>query len=154
MIRPCHARVEAATPSRGVLPAINDVAGIAVAGVSACVMESLPCGSLPDAVVHIVCIRVVRYDCLSLPSWWSVHRSLMVLACSSTGLLQGYRAHARRRALGLLHSSLLDERLCLAVQVATRSSRRLGHRLELVGYNDEFFTGPFQFRRFVDVVIG
>ena len=64
------------------------------------------------------------------PPRWSVHRNLMVLSCSPTELLRDYRAHARRKALGLLYNSLLDERLCLAVQVATQSRRRLGHCLE------------------------
>ena len=100
-------------PCRGVLPAVDDVAGVAVAGMPARVVESLPCGSLFDAVVHRGCLRVVRYGCLSFPSWWSVHRSLVVLACSPTGLLRGFRAHTRRRDLGLLHGSLLDERLYL-----------------------------------------
>src|SRR6185436_5210017 len=113
--------VETSTPSRGVLPAIDDVAGVAIAGMSARVVESLPCGSLFDAVMHRGCLRIVRCGYLSLPSWWSVHRNLVVLPCSPTGLLRNYQAHARRRALGLLHSSLLDERLCLAAQVATRS---------------------------------
>src|SRR6185295_6562218 len=101
--------VETSTPSRGVLPAIDDVAGVAVAGMSARVVESLPCWSLSDAVVHRGCLRTVRCGCLSLPSWWSVHRNLVVLPCSPSGLIRDYRAHARRRALGLLHNSLLEE---------------------------------------------
>src|SRR6185312_10615594 len=122
--------VEASTPSRGVLPAIDDVAGVAVAGMSARVVETLPCGSLSDAVVHQGCLRIVRCGGLSLPSWWSVHRNLVVLPRSPTGMLRDYRAHARRRALGLLHGSLLDEHLCLVAQVATRSRQWLGHCLE------------------------
>ena len=119
MTRPVMFGVGTSTPSRGVLPAIDDVAG--VAGMSARVVESLPYGSLSDAVVHRGYLRTVRCGCLSLPSWCSVHRNHVALPCSPTGLLRDYRAHARRRALDLLHSSLLDEHLCLAAQVATRS---------------------------------
>ena len=71
-----------------------------------------------------------------------------------TSYLRDCRAHARRRALGLLHSSLLDEHLCLVVQAATRSRRWLGHCLEFVGRSDEFLADRFQFRWSVDVVVG
>ena len=119
MTRPCRARGRNVHPAGGVLPAIDDVAGVAVVSVPARVVKSLPRGNPSDVVMHQGCLRIVRYGCLSFPPWRSMHRGLVVLACSSTGLLRGYRAHARRRALGLLHSSLLDERLCLAAQVAT-----------------------------------
>ena len=64
------------------------------------------------------------------PPWRSVHRSLVVLACSPTGMLRGFRAHTRRRTLSLLHGSLLDELLCLAAQIKARKRQWLGHGLE------------------------
>jgi hypothetical protein len=70
--RPYRAGVEASTPSWGVLPAVDVVAGVAVAGMPVRVVESLPCGSLSDTVVHRGCLRIIRCGCLSLPSWWSV----------------------------------------------------------------------------------
>jgi len=112
--------VETSTPSRGVFPAADDVVGVAVIGVPARIVESILYGSLSDAVVHRGCLRTGCYDFLALPCWWSVHRSLVVLVRSPSGRLRYDRAHARCRALGLLHSGLLDEHLCLAAQVAAR----------------------------------
>jgi hypothetical protein len=39
-------------------------------------------------------------------------------------------AYAGHQAFGLLHNSLLDERLCLAVQVPRLGRRGCGHGLE------------------------
>src|SRR6185436_19070791 len=103
--------VEASTPPRGVPPAIDDAAGVAVAGMPAHVTDSLPCGNSPDALVHRGCLRTGRYGCLALPCWWCVHKYLAVLVRSPIRLLRGFRAHTRRRTLGLLHGSLLDELL-------------------------------------------
>jgi len=146
--------VEASTPSRGVPPAVDDVAGVAVASVPASVTDSLPYGNSPDALVHRGCPRAGRYGCFALRRWGCVHGNLTVLVCSPITLLRGLRAHARRRTLGLLHGSLLDELLCLAAQVATRGCRWLGHSLEKVSRSDELLARRLQFRGFVDVVVG
>src|SRR6185437_7299821 len=112
--------IEASTPSRGVPPAVDDVAGIAVASVPASVTDSLPYGNSSDALVHRRCLRTECYGCPASPCWWRVHGKLAVLVRSPAGQPRGLQAHSRCRTLGLLHGSLLDELLCLTVQVAAR----------------------------------
>src|SRR6185503_5084521 len=82
--------VEASTPSRGVPPAVDDAAGVTVAGMPAHVTDSLPYGNSPDALVHRGCPRTERYDCLALPYWWCVHRNFAVLVHGPARLLRGF----------------------------------------------------------------
>ena len=89
--------VEMSTPSRGVFLATDDVAGVAVIGVPARVVQSPLFGRLPNAIVHRGCLRTGCYDCLALPCWWSVHRSLMVLVRSPTGSPDALPGNTRRR---------------------------------------------------------
>ena len=57
MTPPVVLGVETSTPSRGVPPAVDDAAGVAVAGMPAHVTDSLPYGNSPDALVHQVPAR-------------------------------------------------------------------------------------------------
>jgi hypothetical protein len=82
---------------------VDDVAGVAVLGLPARVKDSLP--DRRSALVGQLPSRAVRMD-KHLPT-------LGGAVISHTAWL----AHAGRRALGLLNGRLLDERLCLAVQV-------------------------------------
>ena len=69
--------VEATTPLRGVLPAIDDVMGIAIMGVAACVPEAILCRSQLDTSCTIsafvspaggVCTEASRSCCAALPA--------------------------------------------------------------------------------------
>jgi hypothetical protein len=61
---------------------------------------------------------------------------------------------AGRRALGLLDGRLLDERLCLAVQVPRLGRRRGGHGPQQCRGDDELLARSRGRIRVVDVEVG
>jgi hypothetical protein len=63
-------------------------------------------------------------------------------------------ANAGRRALGLLHGRLLDERLRLAVQVPRLGRRWSGHGSQQRRSRDELLARSWRRARVVDVEVG
>jgi hypothetical protein len=92
---------------------VDDVAGIAVLGLSARVKDSLP--DRRSTLVGRLFCRAVFMD-RRLPAL-----SVVVIPCTA------WLAHAGHRAFGLLNGRLLDERLRLAVQVPGLGRRWSGH---------------------------
>jgi hypothetical protein len=95
---------------------VDDVAGVAVQILSARIKDPLP--DRHSALVGWLPCRAICVDrCLLALSTVIVPRAALM-------------AYAGRRAFGLLHGRLLDERLRLAVQVSCLRRRRCGYGLE------------------------
>jgi hypothetical protein len=105
---------------------VDDIAGIAVLGLPACVKDPLP-----DRRFALVGRLPHRATCVNGRFW-----ALGTAVVPRAALL----AYARLRAFSLLHDRLLNERLRLTVQVSRLGRRGRGHGSEQRRGCDELLT--------------
>jgi hypothetical protein len=122
------------------LAGADDVACVAVLGLSARIEDSLP-----DRLSTLIDWLSRRAACVD-----RCFRTLRAAVIPRTALL----ANAGRRAFSLLHGSLLDERLRLVVQLLCLRCRGSGHGLQQRRDCDELLTRSQGRARVVDVEVG
>ena len=134
------------TPSRGILLPIDDVTGIAVVCVSACVVEALLYMCPLDAIMQQGSFRIVRYGHLARPPG-----GICTEASWSCHVVPPAFADAVERMRDMELSSCCTAACSMSARASLRRLRPAGVE---VCRGDEFLAGPFQVQRVVDVVVG